>query len=102
MTSDEKALVERLKEKPFALVGIDSDDPKKENIQDELAKDGITWRQALDGSTKGPIDAAWRVNGWPTIYVLDPEGVIRFRGVGAKRDYEAVVEKLLGELEAKK
>jgi hypothetical protein len=30
--------------------------------------------------TKGPISKAWCVRGWPTVYVLDHEGRIRFRG----------------------
>ena len=80
MIPREKQLVERLKDKPFALIGINSDGGR-----DALAKivkeNGINWRNAVDGTTNGPIATRWNVRGWPTIYVLDHKGVIRFRDV---------------------
>ena len=30
--------------------------------------------------TGGPISTKWGVRGWPTIYILDHEGRIRFHG----------------------
>jgi hypothetical protein len=48
--------------------------------------------------TPGPISKAWNVRGWPTIYVLDHEGVIRYKGLREKRLNE-VVDQLLAERE---
>ena len=31
-------------------------------------------------AAEGPIATRWNVTGWPTIYILDEEGVIRFVG----------------------
>ena len=53
------------------------------------------------GSTQGPISNAWKVRGWPTIYVLDAEGVIRYRNVRGHAMDQAV-DTLLAEMEAKK
>ena len=153
MIPHEKAMVERLKDKPFALIGINSDgdrdvsekldekeqqvlkglgrtadegldkiragdaaalakanadapalvkkvrDADRENLVKILDKNGISWRQAVEGSTGGPWASQWNVQGWPTIYVLDAQGVIRFRDLRGEELENAVV-KLLDEAAA--
>jgi len=65
-----RSLVERLKDKPFALLGIISD--SKERVKAAIEKENFTWRSWWDGgSTDGPLATAWSVRGWPTTYVLD-------------------------------
>ena len=100
----QKELVERLTGQPFAILGINSDyqgDLKK--INSMLTEQGITWRQAIDGTTQGPLATRWNVQGWPTIYILDAKGVIRFKGGDARGKAMAKnVEKLLEEMGAKK
>lgn len=91
MIPHEKTLVERLKDKPFALLGINSDGDA-EQVRKILKENGITWRNAVDGSTEGPLATRWNVSGWPTIYVLDAKGVIRFLGVREKSMDDAVDE----------
>jgi thiol-disulfide isomerase/thioredoxin len=77
----EKALAERLKDQPFALVGINSDSDR-EKLKSAIVENGITWRSWFDGGkTGGPIANRWNVHGWPTIIVLDKEGVIRFKNL---------------------
>ncbi len=90
MYPHERSLVKRLEGKPFALVGINSDrDPQK--LNERIKKENITWPSWRDGgSTQGPIATAWNVNGWPTIYVLDHKGVIRYTGVRDKAMDKAV------------
>ncbi len=75
----EKALVQRLKDKPFALLGINSDSDR-DKLKAAMEKEGITWRSWWDGGkTGGPIASRWDVHLWPTIIVLDEKGVIRFK-----------------------
>lgn len=100
MLPHEKSLVKRLQAQPFALLGINSDGDAKK-VKGILEKQEITWRQAIDGSTSGPLATKWNVNGWPTIYVVDAKGVIRFRDVREKQMDEAV-DKLLEELKGSK
>jgi hypothetical protein len=97
MYPHERSLVKRLESKPFALIGINSD-KSKEELKKALEQEKITWRSWFDGSTSGPIATRWNVSGWPTIYVLDHKGVIRFRDVREKALDEAV-DKLLAEAE---
>lgn len=100
MIPHERELVERLKNEPFALLGINSDGDAA-TVKKVLEKHKITWRQAIDGSTDGPWATKWGVNGWPTIYVLDAKGVVREKGVRGKQ-MDKAVDKLLAELKAEK
>jgi hypothetical protein len=95
MLPHEKELVERLKNDRFALLGINSDGSAEE-LKKILAAQGITWRQAVDGDTSGPLATKWNVHSWPNIFVLDAKGVIRFRDVRGK-DMDDALDKLLSE-----
>jgi hypothetical protein len=91
----ERSLVQKLADEPFALIGINSD-TDREKLVASLATEQVTWRQICDGSTEGPIATAWNVSGWPTTYVIDARGLIRFKNLrGAEA--EAAVMKLLAE-----
>ncbi|MFN3240108.1 MAG: TlpA family protein disulfide reductase [Planctomycetota bacterium] len=97
-----RELVARHQDRPFALVGVNSDDDR-DHYREQARKHGVTWRSFWNGprGTSGPISSRWGVTGWPETYVLDHKGVIRFRGrKGARLD--AAVEQLLAELEAGK
>jgi hypothetical protein len=92
--------VKRLADQPFALLGVNSD-KDLEKLQGVLKEENITWRSFWNGEkgTSGPISTAWNVRSWPTIYVLDHNGVIRYKNVrGEKMD--AAVDTLLKELKA--
>ncbi len=97
MYPHERSLVKRLKDEPFALIGVNSDDDL-EALKPALEKEQITWRSFWNGleGTGGPISKAWNVRSWPTIYVLDASGKIRFKNVHEKELDEAV-DKLLVE-----
>jgi hypothetical protein len=98
MYPHERSLVKRLEGKPFVLLGVNSD-TDREKLKQTLKKEQITWRSFWNGgSTDGPIAKKWNVRGWPTIYVLDHKGVIRFRDVREKKMDEAV-DQLLKEQE---
>jgi hypothetical protein len=100
MLPHEKALVKRLAGEPFALLGMNSDGDA-ETVRKILAENEIDWRQGILGSTDGGLAKTWNVNSWPTIYVLDAKGVIRYRDVRDQQMEEAVT-KLLAELKGQK
>jgi len=100
MLPHEKTLVKRLESEPFALLGINSDGPAEE-VRKILEREGISWRQAVDEDTGGPLATAWNVHSWPTIYILDAEGRIRYRDLRDQAMEDAVME-LLAELKAAK
>lgn len=100
MIPHERSLVQKLADKPFVLLGINSDKDKNELLK-TLEKEQITWRHWFDGgSTNGPIAKTWNVHGWPTTYVLDADGVIRFKDLRDEAAEQAILS-LLAELQAK-
>jgi thiol-disulfide isomerase/thioredoxin len=93
-----RSLVERLKGKPFALLGINSDRDRA-RLKEGVEAEQVTWRSWWDGgSTAGPIASRWNIQGWPALFVLDGNGVIRHRDVRGKALDEAV-DSLLRETE---
>ena len=86
MVPHERTLVKRLEGKPFALLGVNFD-----NSKEALKK--------FDGR-QGPIGKKWNIRFLPTIYVLDHNGMIRYKGVRDK-EMDAAVDTLLKEVEKK-
>jgi peroxiredoxin len=77
----QRLLLELYKDRPFAMLGVSSDtDP--ETAKWTKADHGLGYRMWWDGdatkNTEGPIASAWGVGGWPTTYVIDRRGTIRF------------------------
>ena len=100
MYPHERSLVKRLKDKPFALIGVNSDEDLA-NLRDKVRiEKELTWRSFWNGpkGTKGPISQAWNVYGWPTIYIIDSNGVIRARNKRGE-EMDEVVDQLLAEME---
>ena len=69
-----------MKDKPFALVGVNSD-KTVEVAKAAIEKNNLNWRSFQNARPGKPeIATDWAINGWPTIVVLDAEGKIRYRG----------------------
>jgi thiol-disulfide isomerase/thioredoxin len=92
----ERELVQRLQGRPFALLGVNCDDSRADALQ-AVTRSKLNWRSWWDGA--GRIAGQWHVDGYPTIYVLDHKGTIRYKNVRGA-DLEAVVDKLVAECEA--
>ena len=82
-----------LENEPFALIGVNSDGDAAK-VKKILAEQGITWRNAIDETTSGAWATAWNVHGWPTLYLIDKDGVIRERDPRGERMLEAARELL--------
>jgi len=103
MFPHERSLVERLKNEPFVLLGINTDDKGSDFYREEAKKNGISWRSAMDGSTSGPICTKWGIGSFPTLYLIDAKGVIRQVWVGSPGDetLDKEIDKLVAESKAK-
>ncbi len=90
----EREIVERFKDRPFALVGVCSD-ADREKVKPALEKHKITWPSFWCGpkGMRGDLPRAWNVTGWPTVYVIDHTGVIR-----SKTARGPELDRLLGDL----
>lgn len=104
MYPHERSLVKKLADKPFALIGVNSDTDLTK-LKAVLEKEQITWRSFWNGpkGTGGPISEAWNVQGWPTLYLIDHKGVIRHKWLGSPGDkvMDEAIDKLIAEAEKK-
>jgi hypothetical protein len=100
MIPHERSLVKRMEGKPFVLLGVDSD-ATREELKKAIKEKHITWRNWFDGS-QGPIAKAWDVEGFPTIYILDAKGVIRYKGLHGRagseidKDVDTLLKEMAG------
>lgn len=95
----ERLMLEVHKADPFAIVSVNSDE-KLETAKQAKIDNKLDFRSWWDGyvkdaSTKGPIASAWTVTGWPAIYILDANGVIRFAHL-RQEDVLKAVNQLIG------
>jgi hypothetical protein len=100
MYPHERSLVKRLENKPFVLLGVNSDSDLNA-LKKVLVKEKITWRSFQNGSTDGGIATRWAIEGWPTLFLIDAKGVIRHMHLGSPGDkvLDEEVEKLVKEAE---
>ncbi|HEV3136467.1 MAG TPA: TlpA disulfide reductase family protein [Pirellulales bacterium] len=98
----ERELVERLKGRPFVLLGVDCDeDPAagRKVIESENVN-WHNWYEPFGNESDGPLVERFHVRRFPSTFVLDAEGIIcakNSRGVGL----DQVVDKLVLELESR-
>lgn len=92
MYPHERSLVEQYKDAPFAIVGVNSEDTL-EALNDAMKSENLTWTSFFDGGgTGGPIATKWGVTGWPTVFIIDHEGVIQYRG---RNDLDSIIADLV-------
>jgi hypothetical protein len=102
MYPHERSLVKKLEGKPFALIGVNSDNDRDE-LKDVMKEQRITWRSFWNGGdTSGPISKEWKVRSWPTLVLIDAKGVIRNKWEGSPGGpaIDQAVEALLKEMGA--
>lgn len=68
-----------MQDKPFALIGVNSD--AVATAKQAVATNKLNWRSFQNKLESGAaISEQWQVDGWPTLVVLDPDMRIRYRG----------------------
>lgn len=77
----ERTIAERLEGKPFAIVGVNGDVDAHAALA-AMDRYSVTWASFQDQGSAGPsISKQWDVLGWPTVYLIDHEGIVRERWV---------------------
>lgn len=98
MYPDNRRLLEELTGEPFAFVGVHRDE-SIDTVHEALRSGVVTWRVWWDGRDKR-ISRRWNIRGWPSTFVLDQRGVIRFRDLRGKELANAVRHLLNQETES--
>jgi hypothetical protein len=93
----ERSLVAKYANRPFVILGVNSD-TDRDRIRETIAREKITWRSWWAGGIDGAIPQLYHVDRWPTLYLLDGRGTIRFAQIHDQALDEAI-ESLLKELE---
>ena len=96
-----RAFVEEMKNQPFALIGVNSDDLAR--AVKAVEENGLNWRSfqnESEGATES-ISGRWGVSGWPTLVVLDRDRVIHYRGHDGD-EAMATARKLVAQLQVGK
>ncbi len=100
----ERSLVQKFQNKPFALIGVNGDsDP--ETAKKVVVDHKINWRSFWNGGRDGKITTDWKLQGWPLIFIIDHNGVIRNKldeGIANPEVLDKGVEKLLAAVEGEK
>jgi thiol-disulfide isomerase/thioredoxin len=98
----ERALVEKYENRPFVLLGANADETPQEARQ-VMFNHGVTWRSWWAGPTSELATLTDRnrydVRYYPTLFVIDAGGVIRYSGNDVNRA-DAIIEALVREAEA--
>ena len=81
MYDHERSLVNEMKNRPFALIGVNSDQDLEE-IRKIVKDKKLNWRsfQNQPKGAKRAISDDWAVQGWPTLVVIDADMKIVYRG----------------------
>lgn len=101
MVPAEKALLERMRGRPFVIVGVNGDEDAS-RAKEVVARKGINWRSFWEeGGPKGGTALRWGASVWPTIYLIDAKGVIRESSEGLRgADLDQAAASLVAEAEA--
>lgn len=90
----QRKLIETYSDEPVVMLGVNSDRQLKTILDAKASGKAPGYRTWWDGSTNGPISNAWDIWKWPSTFILDADGVVRF--VDKRKDgmIEAVAELL--------
>ena len=88
----ERSRVKKFAGRPFVLVGVNSD-RSLDRLQPILKQEQITWPSFYEGRDE-TISRAWNIRGWPSIRLIDANGILREL---LSRDEDAL-EKAIDEL----
>lgn len=89
-----RKLSELFADQEFSVLGVFGEDDLEAG-RSEAGRRGMSWRSFWD-HRDGPIAKEWNVRGWPNLWVLDRQGIIRHRGLRGPELRQAV-ERLLKE-----
>lgn len=97
MYGHERSLVENFSGRPFVLLGVNTDS-KISRVKKAIRENNLNWRSWYDGR-RGPIVKDYGIRSYPTIFLVDHTGVIRYKNPGL-RHLDLALDKLVAAAEA--
>jgi len=96
----EQSLTNSFRSAPFILLGVNLGDDR-DLLKRQIKEAGITFRSWWDApgnhNTPGPIASRFNISVYPTLYILDPHGIIRHKFLGSvsKQRLSSVIDPLV-------
>jgi thiol-disulfide isomerase/thioredoxin len=99
MIPHERQLFEKLSKKGFVLLSVNVDE-EKSTLTEFLVKEKMPWSHWWDGR-QGPISKMFRIQAFPTLYLIDAKGIVRKKWIGSpgEETLDKAVEDLVAEAE---
>jgi peroxiredoxin len=99
MFPHERSLVDKMKNRPFALLGVNTD-ANVADVKQKNTAENISWRSWFDGKSN-VICGKYKVQGFPTLYLLDSKGVIKKKWLGGPNadELDGLIEELVKDAE---
>lgn len=94
MYAVERQLLEKYAGRPFTILGVNADPP--ERYASLVQAKTVTWPSIADGPN-GPNNEKWRVDSFPTVYVIDRHGMIRGLQLREEKVLVGMIDFLLDE-----
>lgn len=81
------------------MIGVNVSGLDARKLKVVVNKEKMTWRSFAD--PQGDIAAKWNLSATPTLYVIDPKGVIRRKWLGGpgEKAIDAALDELMKEAE---
>jgi peroxiredoxin len=102
----ERAISKRLIDRPFAIIGVHAGEEKhlastRTSLAEHRAEWPVVWSAGMPG--KSVIESRWNIHSYPTLYLIDADGVIRLKSYGSpgEKILETAVDALVKEAEAR-
>jgi hypothetical protein len=97
MYPHERSLVSRLKDKPFALLGVNADGEGR-GVVTKIREAQLPWRYWIE-TAENRIGPSWGVAYLPTLFLIDRKGVVRqrFDGSVEPKTLDRAIDALLAE-----
>ncbi len=92
-----KALTEKFSRQSLVIIDV-MRAPTRDAFEQPTANAEIHWTTTWDQGFPPPITIRWQTDGFPSAYVIDQRGVIRYREI-YPRELEHEVESLLHQVE---
>lgn len=84
-----KALYEKTDREKFEIIGIVGDSPSN-TLKDLIEKDSIKWPQIIS-TDSNKIKETYGIHGYPSSFIIDPEGIIVAKNLRGKELEEKVL-----------
>ena len=98
-----------MENKPFVLLGVNTNSYDPAKLKSVMDKEQLPWRSfadTADGTSggMGKICGDWNLEGTPTLFIVDHNGVIRHKWLGGpgEKAIDEALEKLIKEAEGGK